>query len=141
MQTLVFYSHLSIIFRLNNIPIFIKNHAISHLSSALLFGYPLSFFISTLHSTKQKQCFYLLFALFSLTKPIQESSKINKNIFLFASSCRSRATFISKQTLTKADQHARLTNEYYLQKTTRKLFFLYICAIIVPQIEPNEAQK
>ncbi len=64
-----------------------------------------------------------------------------KNIFLFTSSCRSRAIFISKQTLTKADQHARLTNEYYLQKTTRKLFFLYICAIIVPQIETNEAQK
>lgn len=55
-----------------------QKHAISPLGSALLFDYPLSFFISTLHSTKQKQCFYLLFALFSLTKAIQESSKINK---------------------------------------------------------------
>jgi|GEM_PF-3017010 len=64
-----------------------------------------------------------------------------QNIFLFASSCRSRATFTRKQTLTKVEQHALLTNEYYLQKTTRKLFFLYICAIIVPQIETNEAQK
>ena len=118
-----------------------QKHAISPLGSALLFDYPLSFFISTLHSTKQKQCFYLLFALFSLTKPIQKSSRINKKHLFIRQFCRSRAIFISKQTLTKADQHARLTTEYYLQKTTRKLFFLYICAIIVPQIETNEAQK
>lgn len=141
MQTLIFYSHLSIIFRLKNTPIFTKKHAISSLSSH---------FCSVILSPFSSQHFILqnkssAFTSFSLSSLSQNHSKnqaeSTKNIFLFASSCHSRATFISKQTLTKADQHAYSTNEYYLQKTTRKLFFLYICAIIVPQIEINEAQK
>jgi hypothetical protein len=72
---------------------------------------------------------------------LKNQAESTKNIFLFASYCRSRTIFISKQTLTKVEQHACSMNEYYLQKTTRILFFLYICAIIVPQIEPNKAQK
>ena len=128
MQTLVFYSHLSIIFRLNNIPIFIKNHAISHLSSALLFGYPLSFFISTLHSTKQKQCFYLLFALFSLTKPIQESSKINKKHlfirqFLSFKSNNHQSTNLNKGRPTCTSYERILS----VKNNKEIIFFVYLC--------------
>lgn len=141
MQTLIFYSHLSIIFRLKNTPIFIKKHAISSLSSHFC-SVILSPFSSQHFILQNKSSAFTSFLLSSLSqKQSKSQAKSTKSIFLFASSCHSRATFISKQTLTKADQHARLTNEYYLQKTTRKLFFLYICAIIVPQIEPNEAQK
>ena len=141
MQTLIFYSHLSIIFRLKNTPIFIKKHAISSLSSHFC-SVILSPFSSQHFILQNKSSAFTSFLLSSLSqKQSKSQAKSTKSIFLFASSCHSRATFINKQTLTKADQHARLTNEYYLQKTTRKLFFLYICAIIVPQIETNEAQK
>jgi len=102
---------------------------------------PLLFHLNTsFYKIKAMLLPHFLFLFSHKTNPRIKQNQ-QKNIFLFASSCRSRAIFISKQTLTKADQHARLTNEYYLQKTTRKLFFLYICAIIVPQIETNEAQK
>ena len=132
MQTLVFYSHLSIIFRLKNTPIFIKKHAISSLSSHLC-SVILSPFSSQHFILQNKSSAFTSFLLSSLSqKQSKSQAKSTKSIFLFASSCHSRATIISQQTLTKADQHARLTNEYYLQKTTRKLFFLYICAIIVP---------
>lgn len=132
MQTLIFYSHLSIIFRLKNTPIFIKKHAISSLSSHFC-SVILSPFSSQHFILQNKSSAFTSFLLSSLSqKQSKSQAKSTKSIFLFASSCHSRATFISKQTLTKADQHARLTNEYYLQKTTRKLFFLYICAIIVP---------
>ena len=132
MQTLIFYSHLSIIFRLKNTPIFIKKHAISSLSSHFC-SVILSPFSSQHFILQNKSSAFTSFLLSSLSqKQSKSQAKSTKSIFLFASSCHSRATFISKQTLTKADQHARLTNEYYQQKTTRKLFFLYICAIIVP---------
>lgn len=132
MQTLIFYSHLSIIFRLKNTPIFIKKHAISSLSSHFC-SVILSPFSSQHFILQNKSSAFTFFLLSSLSQNLSKSqAKSTKSIFSFASSCHSRATFISKQTLTNAYQHARLTNEYYLQKTTRKLFFLYICAIIVP---------
>lgn len=131
MQTLIFYSHLSIIFRLKNTPIFIKKHAISSLSSHFC-SVILSPFSSQHFILQNKSSAFTSFLLSSLSqKQSKSQAKSTKNIFLLASSCHSRTIFISKQTLTKADQHAPLTNEYYLQKITRKLFFLYICAIIV----------
>lgn len=133
MQTLVFYSHRSIIFRLKNVPIFIKNHAISHLSSAFLFGYPLSFFISTLHSTKQKQCFYLLFALFSLTKTIQESSKINKK-HLFIRQFLSFKSNIHQLTNLNKSRPTRTFYKRILSAKNNKeiIFFVYLCYHCAP---------
>jgi len=102
-QTLIFYSHLSIIFRLKNTPIFIKKHAISSLSSHFC-SVILSPFSSQHFILQNKSSAFTSFLLSSLSqKQSKSQAKSTKSIFLFASSCHSRATFISKQTLTKAD--------------------------------------
>ena len=133
MQTLVFYSHRSIIFRLKNILIFIKNHAILPLSAALLFGYSLSFFISTHHSTKQKQCFYLTFSFFSLTKAIQESSRINKK-HLFICQLLSFKSNIHQLTNLNKGRPTCTSYERILSAKNNKeiIFFVYLCYHCAP---------
>lgn len=93
-----------------------------------MFIYPLSFFISTLHSTKQKQCFYLLFALFSLTKAIQESSKINKK-HLFIRQFLSFKSNIHQLTNLNKCIPTRTFYERILSTKNNKeiIFFVYLC--------------
>ena len=106
-----------------------------------MFIYPLSFFISTLHSTKQKQCFYLLFALFSLTKAIQESSKINKKN-LFIRQFLSFKSNIHQSTNLNKGRPTRTSYERILSAKNNKeiIFFVYLCYHCAPNWNERDTE-
>ena len=106
-----------------------------------MFIYPLSFFISTLHSTKQKQCFYLLFALFSLTKAIQESSKINKK-HLFIRQFLSFKSNIHQSTNLNKGRPTRTSYERILSAKNNKeiIFFVYLCYHCAPNWNERDTE-
>lgn len=93
----------------------------------VLFVYSLPFFISTHHSTKQKQCFYLLISFFSITKQTQKRSNIDKNIFCLPIFIIQKTAFICQQTLTNASQYSSPIERILSAKNNKEIiFFVYL---------------
>ena len=97
----------------------------------ILFVYSLPFFISTHHSTKQKQSFYLLISFFSITKQPHKRSKIDKSIFYLPIFIIQKIAFISQQTLNKCKTTLTpcRTNIIYKKQQGNYFFCIFVLSL------------